>query len=344
MKILITGSGKMGTDIFYYLLQYPLDMVWLCLDEREKQLAETGFQKRLSRQLRTGIISDEEYNSTLNRTIITSDISCAADRDLVIEAIWENMEAKQKLFLKLDETLPPDAIMTTNTSSIPLVKLIPSEQRENHFAGLHFFFPIKLHNIAEINTLLFPGSPSNNSIKNFLNTVDRKYILLNEGHHFLLNRLLLPLQNEAFSVFREGQASPEEIDFFVKMKLFPSGIFEFFDHVGIDIMLESVRNYSENFTDGNDYSDLISCFQKMVIAGKLGVKSGQGFYQYPRMQSNPEVKDKNSFSDQLEKAFFGTIQKVFNNNITNRSGLEFAINEYLGVDIMAMAKSTGYVF
>jgi 3-hydroxyacyl-CoA dehydrogenase len=346
MKVLIAGSGKMGSDIFYYLLDHSLEITWLCLDEDQKQQAESTFQKKINRQLRSGIISNDEYNDLIDHIKITSDISLAKDTDLVIEAIWEATETKQKFFFKLDEVLSPSAIITTNTSSIPIRKLIPSEKRKPFFAGLHFFFPVKLHNIVEINAPLFIDDSILQQITEFLNSIELRSILLSEGHHFLLNRLLLPVQNEAYNILKEGKMTAEEIDSIVKTKLFTAGIFEFFDHVGIDIMQVSVKNYAENFPSGINYSGMISYFQNMMNDGKLGVKSGQGFYQYPRLQSHAEIntKDFTEESNRLERTFFETINRIFGDNTYIKKELEYAINEYLNVDIIAKAKNAGYNF
>jgi 3-hydroxybutyryl-CoA dehydrogenase len=346
MKLLIIGSGKMGTDLINYLSGYPIDILWLCLDEDQKQKAESAFQKKLGRQLRTGILNNEEHADILNRIRITADISLAADRDFVIEAIWEDPDAKRCLFHMLDDILPEETIITSNTSSIPIERLVPSDRRKRTFAGLHFFFPVKLHNIAEINSLSYIDTDCPGRIRQFLASVERKSILLPEGNHFLLNRLLLPLQNEAFQMMKEKRLTEEEIDRFVKEELFPFGIFEFFDHVGIDIMLASLKNYAGHFAGETDYSGLIACFQSLVSEGKLGVKSGEGFYKYPFMHADPEVRaDHYSVAYQrLSDAFYGSIRNAFGQNIAGRADLEYAINEYLGTDIVPLAKNAGYDF
>lgn len=344
MKLMIAGSGKMGSDIFYYMMQFKEGIVWLCLNEDEKQIAEANFNKKLSRQLRTGLIDQDMYDLIHKKTTITSNISKASDAELVIEAIWEDAVAKQELFDKLNLILPPFSIITTNTSSIPLTKFNIPDLRKQFFFGMHFFFPIKLHNIVEINAMPENDPKIIDGIKEFLVSIERRSIILPQTEHFLLNRLLLPLQNEAYRILKEGRMTIEEIDAMVKEKLIPAGIFEFFDHVGINIMLESVKNYAENFPSNVDYSDLIACFQLMVDEGKLGVKSGQGFYQYPLVQRQSAVIIDN-YPDELiclTDAFFMSIQNAFNKNIVRKEDLEYAINEYLGIDIMTVAKNSGY--
>jgi len=346
MKILIAGSGKMGTDIFYYLLDFSLSIVWLCLDESEKQKAESGFRKKTDRQLRAGLLSEKEYHELIGRVLITCETGAAADCALVIEAIWEDEEAKLRLFRQLDEILSPEAIITTNTSSIPVKRLIPSNNRKPFFCGLHFFFPVKLRNIIEINTIPDNDAKTLLCINDFLVAVDRRSILLPEGNHFLLNRLLLPLQNEAYSILQEGLLTAPEIDALVKTKIFPGGIFEFFDHVGIDIMRVSVKNYAENFPSDTDYSGLIACFDTMVSEGRSGVKSGQGFYQYPNMQKIGDFKTEKhpGAIKRLHMVFFETLQKALRYDIVRKNELEYAVNEYLGTDIIQTGKDAGYEF
>jgi 3-hydroxyacyl-CoA dehydrogenase len=350
-KVLIIGSGKMGTNLFHYLSGFPVELVWLCLNENEQQKAEQNFQKKSGRKLRSGLISRQEYDEMLKRVCITSDTAMLRDCNFIIEAIWEDKKNKQQLFAKLDGLLPPDAIITTNTSSIPISELIPSDNRKKFFAGLHFFYPIELRDIAEINTHADTDPAVTRKIKEFLMSIGRRAILLDERNNFLLNRLLLPMQNEAYKIIQEGKLSIPELDALARSRLLPVGIFEFFDQVGIDVMNASIRNYAEAYPDGSDYSALIACLASLAEKGKLGVKRGEGFYQYPLATDTIVIgTDKLAASTDLIKrlsnAFFQPMVKARSEKFMSPEELDHAIREYWGFEtsVFDMAKKAGYDF
>lgn len=349
MKVLIAGSGKMGTDLVYYLNNFGLELVWLCVDENEADRAREQFFKKASRRLRTGLIDQKEFDDLQNRVVISSDINAGATCNFVIEAIWEDESLKKALFEKLDKVLPLDAIITSNTSSVPLNNLIINPIRMPCFCGLHFFYPCGLRNIVEINATHDFSAYSLKLITTFLDSIERKYILLSPKENFLLNRLLLSMQLKACQLLSEENIPIKVIDAWVRKNLLPIGIFEFFDHVGIDVMLASVNNYFKNQPDGNDYTVLIKTLEDNYIKGNLGIKSGCGFYNYPINHEifNISEEDNNSAEmivNMLEKEFYLSIKQCLKSQFIEAEELDYAIMEYWGVEdsFLDKGKAKGY--
>jgi len=342
MKILIAGSGKMGTDIFQYILPFGFDMLWLCLNDAEAEYARQQFTKKAGRQLRAGIMDQSAYDKMINRVVISSDIAEAAGTDVVIESIWEQASEKKALFRKLDAVLPADAILTSNTSSVPIHELLPSQNRSSHCCGLHFFFPSALKNLVEINAPAELDSAVLERLKDFLVHIDRRFIVLPEPEHFIMNRLLLPVQNEAMNMLLEYPMQVQELDALVRKHIFPVGIFEFFDHVGNDVMLASVSNYVKYQPNGNDYAALLNGLRKKVQENLLGIKTGIGFYQHPIDHSGfncnlPGIVQ-TALVGRLEKAWYQSIQEFLAKKILTAHELDEAIMEYWGENLSFIEK------
>jgi 3-hydroxyacyl-CoA dehydrogenase len=197
---------------------------------------------------------------------------------LIIEAINEDVEAKKELFRVVDKIAPPGCIFVSNSSSINPSALIPSEDRKDKFAGIHFFYPIALKDIVEVIITSETSQETLSRITWFLKTISRRFLILEEKDSFILNRIFLHFQNEAFLLVNEGKASLQQIDRIVRENLFPTGVFEFFDSVGLDVMLASVRNYSRDDPSAERYRPLIGQLQDLVSQGRLGAKTKGGFY------------------------------------------------------------------
>lgn len=335
MKVLIAGSGKMGADLFNYILPYGFEMIWLCLDETEAEKVRHGFMKKAGRQLRAGLINQDVHDNMMNRVNITSDHAAAAEVGLVIEAIWENAEAKQSLFTSLGRFLPSDAILTSNTSSIPLSTIFTDPSREAYCCGMHFFFPTILKNIVEINISEHTTTDVLEKLCNFLSHIERKFLVLPEPEHFLLNRLLLDVQTEALRQHLLNNMAVSDIDALVRRYIFPIGIFEFFDHVGLDVMLASVRNYAT--CDPEDRSLLIKGLEAKVGEHKLGVKNGEGFYTYPldtrSLHCTLPEEQQQELLLKLEQLVFQAIVRINEKKIIDPADLDHAIMEYWGENL-----------
>jgi 3-hydroxybutyryl-CoA dehydrogenase len=337
MKLVIAGSGKMGHDLFNLMLGHDFKIVWLCIDETEADRAGKSFEKRLGRQLRAGLIDQKAHDGLRNGVLITSDQTMAAGAEMVLEAVFEDADTKADFFNTISGIVNPDALLATNTSSIPLRRIFRDDQLLKRAAGLHFFYPAQLRDLVEVNLNDRLATEMIRKIDDLMQRIGRFHINLPEKENFLLNRLLLPVQLEAVLILNEGLAEVREIDALTRNALFPIGIFEFFDHVGQDIMSASVRNYSATGSNEEVYAPLQSHLDGRVSAGDLGMKAGKGYYQYPVAPDHFSMDGMDTGKQQdiiqrLELAFFGELGRCLDKETLPTADLDRALKEYWGVE------------
>jgi 3-hydroxybutyryl-CoA dehydrogenase len=333
LNIGIIGEGKMGTNLFYYLLDFGFSITWVCHKEAEKEKMIKSFNKKLKRSLDAGILDETAYSNINLNTKITSDLKQLKYCDLIIEAIPENIDLKKKLFVELERIAPVDCIFASNSSSINPSEIFPSESRKNRFIGLHFFYPVALKNIVEF---IVSDSTSNEviqKINQFLSIIQRDHLLLQESDSFILNKIFLDFQNEAFIIVNEGNMTISQIDMLVKKYFFPIGVFDFCDNVGNDIMLTSVSNYVKNYSNKDHYTPFVQELHRLVKEGRLGIKSQSGFYSYP-IEAQPDDSSLNDFKIKILKRLQVIIASTIN-RFSSQSGISAAIlnnamKEYLG--------------
>jgi 3-hydroxybutyryl-CoA dehydrogenase len=348
-KVAVVGEGKMGSSLFMYLSDFDFHLTWLCSSSEGKVGAAGIFEKKTRRLLRSGILTGDGYNDKLRKTCITSSLYDLSDCDLVIEAITEDAESKRNLFKQLDNTVNSGCIFASNSSSILPSLLIPSESRKDKMAGLHFFFPVALKSTVEIISSPFASGDTTESLKAFILQIQKKPFLQYESHAFVLNRILLGLQACAFHILREGRLSMAEIDEIVKSSIFPAGVFEFFDHVGIDIMLPSVKSYTFGSADRVYYVPMIESLQELVDKNQLGIKSGKGFYDY---SSGKSLKDngiqyenegftalQRNAEELLWDHYMKSVSSFLDAGVCSREALEEYLRDYLGIDRNPFSKA-----
>jgi 3-hydroxyacyl-CoA dehydrogenase/pyruvate-formate lyase-activating enzyme len=275
----IIGEGKMGTNLMHYLTGFNFSLIWVVSPQADVEAIRRNFRKKIRRLADHGVISSESY-AKLQMTTVSDDISGLSGCDLIIEAITENEVLKREILKQANLNSKPEAILVSNSSSISPSVICPPGSRAKNFAGLHFFYPVELVNITELIRTSETSGQTLKRLVSFLESISRKYILLNDDQGFILNRIFLDVQNEAYRITEQGNATFREIDTLVKDKLFPSGIFEFFDHVGLETILQSVRNYTRDYSHADYYQPLIGKLEKLIESGRLGKKSGHGFYSY----------------------------------------------------------------
>jgi 3-hydroxybutyryl-CoA dehydrogenase len=331
-KVGIIGEGKMGTGIFNYLLDFNYELVWVCSPEADTEKIIRQFSKRIKRSYDAGIINQERFN-LLTKTAITRNLAELHDCDLIIEAIPENQELKKRLFEQLDRVVKPEAVFTSNSSSVNPSEMFPASQRSERFTGLHFFYPVSLKNIVELTVTGSASEETTARVILFLNEIKRRYLVLDEKNSFILNKIFLDVQNEAFQMVRSGQCTFSQLDELVKNNLFPFGIFDFCDSVGLDTMLSSIVNYTRDYPDRENYSTFISTLTDMVSAGKLGVKSQEGFYSYPLQEvSTGETKNQKEIIEHLRKTFFSSARRFIKQANIPLDDANHAIREYFDID------------
>jgi 3-hydroxyacyl-CoA dehydrogenase len=326
----IIGEGKMGTNLLYYLIDLDFNLTWVCSQEADPDKLRRTFNKRLVRTLEAGIIDEERYKSILDHINISNNLEDATSCELIIEAINEDIQTKKELFRILDIKVNPGCIFTSNSSSINPSELIPSETRKDKFAGLHFFYPIALKNIVEV--ILTPDSSkrTRNELISFLRIIHRRFLLLDEKDSFILNRIFLHFQNEAFLLVNEKKASIHQIDRIVRDQFFPMGVFEFFDSVGLDIMLVSIKNYSKNDPSKEHYNPLISQLQELVSKGRLGLKTKSGFY-FQGISFDPGYPENDAeIISKLKASYVFAFSQFCRSSGIPAKELKMAMDEYFG--------------
>jgi 3-hydroxybutyryl-CoA dehydrogenase len=331
--IAIIGEGKMGTNLLYYLLDMNYRLTWVCSEQADTDKIERSFAKRLIRSYEAGILDEDRFRAIQERVNITKTISGLNDVDLVIEAISEDPEAKKKLFIDLDNVVPEDTVIVSNSSSINPSLLVPSEKRQARFAGLHFFYPVSLKNIVEIIRMKSTSKETMTSLIQFLNEIGRDPIILDEKNSFILNRIFLDLQYEAFQIVREGKATIPQIDALVKETLVPVGIFEFFDSVGLDVMLSSLISYSTQDEEGQRFSGLIESLRDHTRSGRLGMKTRIGYYPCEGEEILMSEAEKQQLTERLRVSFHEGFHRFQRSSGIPAQKLKSALDEYFGTEI-----------
>ena len=335
-RVGVIGEGKMGTNLFHYIAGFPFDMCWVVSHNADLEKIRKGWSKKVLRGLNTGII-DTEQAARMEKAIISDDIHILSGCDLVIEAITEDPELKQNLFRLIDPVIPPSAILSTNSSSILPSALIPSERRSERTIGLHFFYPVGIKNIVEMIVTGTTSKATVDAAQEFLAGIGRKWLLQDEPNAFVLNRIFLEFQAEAFAIVSEGILTPAQVDDLVRTRLFPLGPFECVDAVGTDVMVPAIRNYILTYPDRHRYNALLTALKAMQLEGRLGVKSGRGFFNYrpdaPAEADLPLPISENVagiVESRLMKAYDGAIARFSVNAPYGRDELLTAMDEYLG--------------
>lgn len=336
----IIGQGKMGTALFLYLLGYDYTISWLCSSPESRDKAQQLFNKKLRLKVHCGVMSSEESTVKSLKTLISDDPEILAGCDLIIETITEDVEKKKALFLKLDPVLHEKCLMTSNSSSILPSLLIPSEKRQKTFAGLHFLFPLNLKKTIELIAAPQTSQRTLDTLQQFLQAIDKISLQEHEGTAFIINKILLDFQAGAYQIFLEGKLGMKEIDALVKRKFFAIGVFEFFDHVGIDVMLASFKNYTLHSQNREFYTPLISKMEELVSANRLGIKTKRGFYQYgPQngdgIDSVPPEGTSKEYLEKKEQSLRNYLRHSFQSAIANGTGendLTYAMTDLLSLD------------
>jgi 3-hydroxybutyryl-CoA dehydrogenase len=340
-KIGVVGEGKMGSSIFLYLNGFDFQLTWLCKSDTEAEKARKTFMKKTRLLFQSGVFTESEYNLKSENTKVTTLIDDLKDCDLIIEAITEDIDVKRILFDSLHDAINEDCIFTTNSSSIIPSQIISSETRKDKSAGLHFFFPVTMKQTVELITSVSTSLQTKDALVKFLIQINKKPFLQNEPNAFVLNRLLLDFQAGAYNIFLEGRLSIEEIDELVKLWFFPVGVFEFFDHVGIDVMLYSIKSYTKNSGNKQFYTPLIHKMEEMVKVNCLGIKTKRGFFDYSNTGVVPAIPINTSsegtdyrlnIRDRLWSYYLRSAFSIIDSGICSREELAGHIKDYLGLD------------
>ena len=279
-NVSVIGAGTMGNGIAHVFAQhgFKVTIVDVSLAQLDKAIATIG--KNLDRMVAKEIIRKELKEETLANISIESNlIEGVKDAELVVEAATENVELKLKIFEQLDTYAPKEAILATNTSSISITKIGATTGRAGKVIGMHFMNPVPVMKLVEIINGYATKKQVPDTIVELSKQLGKVPCVVNDYPGFIANRILMPMINEAICSLYEGVAGVEEIDTVMKLGMaHPMGPLQLADFIGLDVCLSILNVLHDGF--GNPKYAPCPLLVNMVTAGKLGVKSGEGFYTY----------------------------------------------------------------
>jgi len=280
-KVAVVGGGTMGNGIthVFALNNFKVSLVEVNEDLFNKAIAT--ITKNLDRQVKKEVIKNEDKQNALkNISKIIGVEKTPSDVDLVIEAIYENKEAKLAIFNKLNDIVKPDTIFASNTSSISITELSAST-RPDKFIGMHFMNPVPMMKLVEIIRGYSTSDPTYQTIKSLAEKLNKVPVEVFDYPGFISNRVLMPMINEAVFALMEGVASAEDIDTVMKLGMnHPMGPLTLADFIGLDVCLAIMEVLYNGFND-TKYRPC-PLLKKMVAAQKLGRKTGEGFFKYDK--------------------------------------------------------------
>ena len=278
-RVGVVGFGLMGSGIAQVCAQAGLDTL---AHDVEQRFLDKGLERvdgSLARVVKSGRMSEDDAKAARGRLRTTTSLAQLADRDLVIEAVIEKIDAKKQVFDELERVCGPQAIFCSNTSSLTIVELAAATGRPDRFAGLHFFNPAPVMALVEIVRAITTSDETIETLRSFVERLGKTGVVCKDTPGFIVNRLMVPYLLGAIRALEQGVATAEEIDAAVKLGLrHPMGPFELLDYTGLDINLHVAEIFFEEFKDPNMAPPPL--LRRMVAAGRLGAKSGRGFYEY----------------------------------------------------------------
>jgi len=280
MNITVIGAGAMGNGIahVFAMKNYKVNLVDTSQDTLDKALKT--IEKNLDRMVKKERISEADKSAALGNITTFTDMSEAVKTaDLVVEAATENVDLKKKIFAQMDEHAPANAILATNTSSISITQIAAVTKRPEQVIGMHFMNPVPVMKLVEVIRGYATSDAVTQTVMDMSKNLGKIPVEVNDYPGFVANRILMPMINEAIITLHEGVAGVAEIDTVMKLGMaHPMGPLQLADFIGLDVCLSIMRVLHDGF--GNPKYAPCPLLVNMVTAGKLGRKSGEGFYAY----------------------------------------------------------------
>ena len=278
-KIFVLGAGTMGSGIVQAFAQKGYEVIVRDIKDELVQSGIVRINNGLSKLVSKGKMTEETKEDILSRISGTTDMNLAADCDLVVEAAIENMKIKKEIFAELDKICKPETILASNTSSLSITEVASATNRPEKVIGMHFFNPAPVMKLVEIIRGMATSQETFDAVKELSVAIGKESVEVEEAPGFVVNRILIPMINEASFILQEGIASVEDIDTAMKYGAnHPMGPLALGDLIGLDVCL-AIMDVLYNETGDTKYRSS-SILRKYVRAGWLGRKSGRGFYNY----------------------------------------------------------------
>ncbi|MDY0904147.1 3-hydroxybutyryl-CoA dehydrogenase [Pedobacter sp. CFBP9032] len=291
-NVAVIGSGTMGNGIAHLFAQFNYKVNLIDINQTALDLALKTIAKNLDRQVLKGTLNEEQKNATLqNITSYTLLSEGVATADLIVEAATENLDLKLKIFKDLDVHAPAGAILASNTSSISITQIASVTSRGNQVIGMHFMNPVPVMKLVEVIRGYQTSDETTHTIMELSKKLEKTPVEVNDYPGFVANRILMPMINEAIYTLYEGVAGVYEIDTVMKLGMaHPMGPLQLADFIGLDVCMAILKVLHDGF--GNPKYAPCPLLVNMVAAGKKGIKSGEGFYQYTPGSKDLIVSDK----------------------------------------------------
>ncbi len=280
MNITVIGAGQMGNGIAHVFAQsgHRVTLVDIAQASLDKALGTIG--KNMDRQVAKGTMTEEQKAAALALLTTSTDMAAGVkEAELVVEAATENVDLKLKIFRDLDAHAPAGCILATNTSSISITRIAAVTKRPTQVIGMHFMNPVPVMKLVEVIRGYDTSDAVTKTVVDLSTAIGKVPVTVNDYAGFVANRILMPMINEAIETLFQGVGGVQEIDTIMKLGMaHPMGPLQLADFIGLDTCLAILRVLHEGF--GNPKYAPCPLLVQMVTAGKLGVKSGEGFYQY----------------------------------------------------------------
>ncbi len=279
MKVFVIGTGTMGAGVVQAFAQANVPVVMKSRTQASLDKAVGKISKSLAKLVEKGKIEQAYMDATMANISTTTNYADFADADLVIEAASEDMNLKKEVFAELAKICKPETIFATNTSSLSITEIAACTDRPAQFIGMHFFNPAPVMKLVEVIKGQMTSEETSNKIFELATAIGKTPVMVEEAPGFVVNRILIPMINEAVGIYAEGIASVEDIDSAMKLGAnHPMGPLALGDLIGLDVCLAIMEVLYNEFADSKYRPHPL--LKKMVRAGQLGRKSGKGFYQY----------------------------------------------------------------
>ncbi len=280
-KIVVIGGGTMGLDIAQVFAKKGFDVVVRDISDEIIKASEARLNKSLDKLVAKGKLDEAGKAAITGKMTFTTDLNLAADADLVVEAAIENLDIKKSIFSELDKICKPETILASNTSSISITAIAASTKRADKFIGMHFFNPATVMKLVEVIRGANTSQETFDTVYALAQEIGKDPIEVAEAPGFVVNKILIPMINEAADLVYTGVATAEDVDKAMKLGAnHPMGPLALGDLVGLDVCLAIMDTLYNETHDSKYRASLL--MRKLVRAGHLGRKTGKGFFDYSK--------------------------------------------------------------